>query len=545
MSLANISATIDGKRETGEDVRSSNVTACVALANIVKSSFGPMGLDKMIVDSVGDITISNDGATILSKLDVEHPAARVLVDLSRTQDREVGDGTTTVVILAAEFLKRGNSLVKKKIHPTSIISGFRVAMREATNFIRQNLSIKLSSLPNETLVNCAKTALSSKIICTDSDHFANIVVNALKRVGYPDGKGGEKYPVGQITMLKSIGRSAKESTLIEGYGLNCTVAAEGMPKQIHRAKIAFLDFSLERPSLPHGMSWKISDPAQLSAINKREENILKERIQIILKSGANVILTTGAIDDMASKNLVESGVMGVRRVNLKDLKNISRATGGQIILSLADLEGNESMESASLGETESVIQEQISSHELLIIRGTRLGKSASILLRGANDLMLEEMDRAVHDALMAVKRVLESKEVVPGGGCVETAVSMHLEAFAEALGTREQLAVSEFANAMIAIPKILAVNAAKDATDLVSKLCALHFASQTQQDKKHYARYGLELYHGKVQDNVQAGVLEPTLSKLKAIKSATEAAIAIMRIDDFISLNPKKRTVTS
>jgi len=444
-----------------------------------------------------------------------------------------------VVLLAAEFLKRGNALVKKKIHPTSIIAGFRVAMREATNFIRSNLSIKIGSLGGDVLLNSAKTAISSKLLSTEADHFANIVVNSLKRVGYSDGKGGEKYPVGQITILKSVGKSAKESALIEGYALNCTIAADGMPRFIKNAKIAFLDFSLERPTLPHGMSWRITNPNQTQQINKREENIISERIQIILKSGANVILTTGALDDMASKQLVEAGVMGVRRVLLKDLKNIARATGGNVILSLADIEGNESIDSSNLGDAESFTQEQISDHELLIVKGTKNGKSASILLRGANNVMLDEMDRSVHDALMSVKRVLESKEVVPGGGAVETAVSMHLEAFAEQLGMREQLAIAEYAASMLVIPKILAVNAAKDATDLVAKLCTLHVASQKQEDKKHFSRYGLELLEGTVQDNVAAGVLEPTLSKLKAIKSATEAAIAIMRIDDFIALNPK------
>jgi len=287
------------------------------------------------------------------------------------------------------------------------------------------------------------------------------------------------------------------------------------------------------------MSWRISDPTQTHAINKREENILSERIQLILKSGANVILTTGALDDMASKQLVEAGAIGVRRVLIKDLHNIARATGGQVVLSLADIKGNESLDSSNLGEAESFVQEQLSDRELLVVKGTKNGKCASILLRGANDTMLDEMDRSIHDSLMAVKRVLESKEVVPGGGAVEAAVSMHLEAFAEQLGMREQLAIAEYAAAMLIIPKILAVNAAKDATDLVAKLCTLHVASQKQEDKSQFSRYGLELFEGKVQDNVAAGVLEPTLSKLKSFKSATEAAIAIMRIDDFIALNPK------
>eukprot|EP01126_Amoeba_proteus_P052835 TRINITY_DN641_c0_g1_i11.p1 TRINITY_DN641_c0_g1~~TRINITY_DN641_c0_g1_i11.p1 ORF type:complete len:548 (+),score=106.25 TRINITY_DN641_c0_g1_i11:289-1932(+) len=537
MSMQNVASSIDGTRESGDDVRTSNVTACVALANIVKTSFGPVGLDKMLVDQVGDVTVTNDGATILTKLQVEHPAAKVLVDLAQHQDKEVGDGTTTVVILAAELLKRGNSLVRKKIHPTSVISGLRVAMRQATNYIRQNLSIALADLPGDTLVNCAKTALSSKIIGTNADHFGNIVVNALKRIGHNEG-GRIKYPVGHVNILKSPGKSALESCLVEGYALNCTVSSQAMPRSISKAKIAFLDFTLEKPQLPHGITWQVTDAAQSAAINHREENILQERISLILKAGANVILTTRGLDDLAAKYLVEAGVMGVRRVDMRDLKHISEATGGQIILTLADLEGNESFESSFLGEADLVVQERLASHELIVIKGTKNNKSSSIVLRGANEAMLDEMERSVHDALMAVKRVLESKEVVPGGGAVETAVAMHLEAFAESLGTREQLAIAEFASSMLVIPKILAVNAAKDATDLVAKLCTLHVAAQRNSGKKEYARYGLELFEGKLQDNVAAGILEPTLSKLKAIKFATEAAISILRIDDLIRINP-------
>lgn len=540
MSLANISSTIDGSRETGEDVRSSNVTACVALANIIKSSFGPVGLDKMLVDAVGDVTITNDGATILQKLEVEHPAAKVLVDLAQMQDMEVGDGTTSVVILAAEFLKRGNSLIKKKIHATSIISGFRVAMRQATKYIRSNLSIKLSDLPPDALLNCAKTAISSKILSSDSDFFASLVVNALKRIGHVNASGQEKYSVNSINVLKSAGKSARESLLIEGYALNCTVSAEGMPKLIKGAKIAFLQFGLEKPTLPHGVSWQISDFKQTALIAKREEAILKERINLILKAGANVILTTGAIDDAAAKILIEAKVMGVRRVLGQDLKRIAATTGGSIKLTLADLEGGESYDTSSLGEADTVTQEYVSDHELLIFKGTKTGKSASVLLRGANEMMLDEMSRSLHDALMATKRVLESKQVVPGGGAVEAAVAMHLESFAESLGTREQLAIAEYAQALLVIPKQLAVNAAKDATELVARLCTLHVGAQKQPEKKHYARYGLELLgDGKAQDNIAAGILEPTLSKLKSLKFATEAAIAILRIDDFIKLNAR------
>jgi len=523
----------------GEEVRNTNVTACVALANIVKSSFGPTGLDKMLVDEIGDVTITNDGATILGRLEVEHPAAKVLVELAHLQDKEVGDGTTSVVILAAELLKKGNNLVKKKIHPTSIISGYRVAMKEACSIINERLSIPIAELGQETLVQCAKTSMASKIIGTDGDFFATLVVNALKRVAKKNDKGKVKYPLGAINILKAPGKSARDSLLVEGFALNCTRSSEGMPKTITKAKIALLDFPLERVKMPHGVTFDFNDAEQTQALHKREDDLLKERVELIIKAGANVILTTKGIDDLAASYMVSAGVIGVRRVLKDDLKCIGRATGGSVLLTLANLEGGESFDPASLGEADTVSQEPIAEQELILIKGTKNNASASLILRGANSMMLDEMDRSVHDALCATKRVLESRKVVPGGGAVETALSMYLETFAETLGTREMLAVVEFASALLVIPKILAVNAAQDATDLVAKLCTLHHAAQKSEDKKHYSRFGLDLINGKVRNSVDAGVLEPTMSKIKAIRFATEAAITILRIDDMIKLNPK------
>jgi T-complex protein 1 subunit alpha len=426
MSL-NIGDSIDGTRQKGEEVRNTNVTACVALANIVKTSFGPTGLDKMLVDEIGDVTITNDGATILGRLEVEHPAAKVLVELAHLQDKEVGDGTTSVVILAAELLKKGNNLVKKKIHPTSIISGYRVAMKEACSFINDRLSIPITELGQETLVQCAKTSMASKIIGNDGDFFATLVVNALKRVAKKNDKGKVKYPLGAINILKAPGKSARDSLLVEGFALNCTRASEGMPKTITKAKIALLDFPLERVKMPHGVTFDFSDPEQTQALHKREDDLLKERVELIIKAGANVVLTTKGIDDLAVSYMVEAGVIGVRRVLKDDLKCIARATGGSVLLTLANLEGGESFDPVTLGEADIVTQEPIAEQELILIKGTKNNASASLILRGANSMMLDEMDRSVHDALCATKRVLESRKVVPGGGAVETALSMYLE----------------------------------------------------------------------------------------------------------------------
>ena len=532
---------IGGERTTGKNVRAQNVMAAAAIANIVKSSLGPVGLDKMLVDDIGDVTITNDGATILKLLEVEHPAAKILCELAELQDQEVGDGTTSVVIIAAELLKNANMLIKQKLHPTSIISGYRLACREACRYIQEHLSIGTTDLDRDTVVNCAKTSMSSKLVGVDPDFFANMVVDAAMSIQRTGPNGETKVPIKSVNILKAHGGHMKETIYVSGYALNCTVACEGMPKKVEGAKIAFLDFSIQKAKMHLGVQILIEDPEQLTAVRERESDIMKERIDKILASGANVILTSGGIDDLCLKYFVEGGAMGVRRVKKIDLKRIARATGGTVCLSLANLEGEESFDASMLGLCDEVVQERICDDELLLIKGPKTKAAASIILRGANDFMVDEMDRSIHDALCVVKRVLESKSVVPGGGAVEAALSIYLENFATSLASREQIAIAEFANALLVIPKVLTVNAAKDSVDLVAKLRAYHNASQTQADKAHLKYIGLDLINGVVRDNKSAGVLEPTISKIKCLKFATEAAITILRIDDLVTLEPEKR----
>jgi len=557
---------IAGQRETGQDVRIGNVTAAVAVANIVKSSLGPVGLDKMLVDDIGDVLITNDGATILGQLEVEHPAARVLVDLAQLQDSEVGDGTTSVVIIAAELLRRGNELVKIGIHPTTVISGFRAALKAAVSFIKKEMVIKVAELDDFHLINAAKTSMSSKIIGTEADLFSKLVVKAVKSVrmkataadiaGASTAKEEEskkdkiryKYPLSAIHILKAHGRSAAESYLIDGgFAINAMKASQGMPSAVESTpessvKIAMLDMNLQRHRMAMGVQVTLKDPAEIENIKKREMDITKERIRKIIDAGARVVLTTKGVDDLCMKYFVEAGIICARRCDKDDLKRLAKATGGKVVVTMADMEGNETFDVDCLGTCKAVREERIGDGEMLYVYGCEGSGASTIILRGANEYMLDEMDRALHDSLSVVKRMLESNSLVVGGGAVEAALSVHLEDYATTLDSREQIVIQEFADALLVIPKTLAVNAAKDSSELVAKLRAAHAKSQKGGDgDSSLKNTGLDLVNGVTRDNLDAGVVEPAISKIKSLRFATEAAVTILRIDDRITLAPDQQ----
>jgi T-complex protein 1 subunit alpha len=534
---------IQGERETGMDVREGNVMAVSSIANVVKSSLGPQGLDKMLVDETGEVVITNDGATILKLLSIEHPAAKILGDLAQIQDKEVGDGTTSVVILAAELLRRATQLIKNKVHPTTVIQGYKLALKEAIKHIKDDLVIQIDPNDNELLKKVAETSLSSKLIGPESEFFSDIIVKAITNVKTMSGNA-PKYPVKNINIIKTHGKSVTESKLIDGYALESTRGGMGMPLTVKNAKIALLDMNLAKFRLPAGVSVVVQNPDNLENIRQRELDLTKERCKKIIDAGANVIICSKGIDDFALKYFVEAKCIAVRRCEKSDMKRLSAATGAKIMITFDDEEGNEIFNKDCLGEAEEVSEEAINDYNYVFFKKCKKLAAQTILLRGANYLMLDEAERSIHDALCAVKRVLESNKLVVGGGCVEVSTSLYLENYGRTLGSKEQMAINEYAESLNVIPKQLAINAAKDATDLLTKLRYVHERYQKEKEPdentKKLKHTGLDLVKGKIRNNYKAGVFEPAISKVKSLKFATEAAITILRIDDLIRIEPEK-----
>lgn len=364
------------------------------MANIVRSSLGPQGLDKMIVDDIGEVTITNDGATILKKLEVEHPTANLLVQLAQLQDAEVGDGTTSVVILAAELLKRANELIKLKVHPTNIIAGFKIAAKEACRYIENNLAVAVESLGEEALRNCAKTSMSSKLINADPTFFSNLVVDSIKYVKQESIFGGRpKYNIKSINILKAHGQSSTESQLIKGYAVQTVKAHQNMPTIVNGAKIACLDFNLNKFRLQLGIQVLVDDPKNLEQIRLKECDVLKSRLQKIIEAGANVILTRMGIDDTASQYMNGAGVLGLRRIEKADLYRIAKLTGATVITTMATPEGEEVFDAKSLGECDLVSEKAVGDNDFVFFEGCKNNNACTIVLRGANEYMLDEVER--------------------------------------------------------------------------------------------------------------------------------------------------------
>jgi T-complex protein 1 subunit alpha len=398
-------------------------------------------------------------------------------------------------------------------------------------------------LPKNIISFSAKTSMSSKILGSDAEFFSRLAVNASMKVKIDNKEGTKsKLPIGNIHILKSHGGSSLDSELVDGFALNCTRASAAMPTEIKGGgvKVALLDFNLQKHKLQMGVQVVVTDTKQVEEIRQREMDITKEKIKAILDTGAKVVLTTKGIDDLCLKYFVEAGAIAVRRVKKEDMKRIAKACGGDIVATMADMEGNEAFDAANLGECEEVSEERVGDSTLLYFRGTKVGSACTVVLRGANEFMLDEMDRALHDSLCVIKRIVESNSLVAGGGAVEAALSIHLEKVATTITTREQLAVAQFAEALLVIPRTLTVNAAHDATELVARLRVHHNNAQTITGEENQKFMGLDLYEGKIRDNLAHGVVEPAISKIKSLRFAVEAAVSILRIDDMIKLNVHK-----
>ncbi|KAI5187597.1 T-complex protein 1 subunit alpha [Nematocida homosporus] len=516
---------VDGERLTGSAARDMNLAAVLAVASTVRSSYGPHGLDKMLVSKMGDLTITNDGATILASMSVSESAARILIDLAGQQDNEVGDGTTSVVLLAAALIERGLELVSTGVHPTVVASGYKTAFKQAAGFISSTLEKKLKSIGQTDLQKICESTMASKILKLSNRVFSKIMIEAIQTVKRVGADKKVEYAIDEINVLKKQGRSMDESVFVAGYVLNCVPSSRQMVRKVVRPKIVCLDMDLQQMKMGLSVSIATENPAELEQIREKEAHTSTEKVKRLVKAGANVILTTKGISAACTKVLLDAGALGVKRCLRSDLERIAAITGTQVYRSFDEVDGSEFI--PILGTADSVSIVNFGEDECTVVNASR-GTGSSIVLRGPNEQVLDEMERSVHDGLCALKRTLESKSVVVGGGAFEAALSVYLANLALSFRTNEQIAIQAFGEALLQIPRTLLVNAALDANELLAKLVAEH-------EKGHWET-GLDLDKGEIRNNFKEGVIEPLDTKTKALRAATEAAISILRIDEVIVL---------
>lgn len=508
-------------RTTGREAQKNNIMAAKIVAEAVKTTLGPCGMDKMLVTSFGDVAITNDGATIMKELDVQHPAAKMLVEVAKAQDNEVGDGTTTAVVLAGELLAQAEGLLDQNIHPTVIIEGYKKASDKAQEVL-DKIAIPVNFSDDKTLREVAITSLSSKGINVAEDHFSKLIVDAVKQVAEKiDGK--LKADIDLIKVVKKHGKSLDETELVKGMVIDKEVASSQMPKLINDAKIALLNEKLEIEKTEFDAKINIESPDQIQMFLDEEERMLKEMVDAISKAGANVVFCEKGIDDMALHFLAKAGVFTVKSVSSSDMEKLARATGGEILASVKDLTAK------TLGKAKKVEEVKIGDDKLIYVRECKNPKAVTIVIRGASAQVLDEAERSLHDGLCVVRNVVEDGKIVAGGGAPEAELAKNLRNFAVKVGGREQLAVEAFAEAVEAIPLTLAENAGLDPIDIMVALRAEH----EKADSKYF---GIEVTTGKIKNMLDLLVLEPLRVKQQVIKSATEAANMILKIDDLISI---------
>ena len=512
-------------RSRGKEAQRNNIMAARVIGEVLKTTLGPRDMDKMLIDSLGDITITNDGAAILKEIDVEHPAAKMMVEIAKTQDDMVGDGTTSAVVLASELLKKAEELLDQNIHPTILVSGYRKASQKAIEIIGK-IGVPLDVNDRKTLLKVALTSMSSKAVGSAKDHLAEISIDAVKQIAE---QRGDKTiaDIDNIQLVKKTGKSLLETQLIQGIIIDKEVVSPGMPKIKENAKIALLDSALEIEKTEITAEIRIKDPSQMKAFLDQETDMMQDMVKKIKASGADVVFCQKGIDDMVQHFLSKEGIMAARRVKESDMEKLARATGGRIVSDLDDLK------KADLGSAGHVEERKIGDDKLIFVEKCKDPHSVAILIRAGLERMVDEAERAMTDSLSVVSDVLENNRIVAGGGAVEIEIAKELRKYATKVGGREQLAVEAFADAVEVIPRTLAENAGLEPIDILVELRQVH-------DKENGKFMGINVFTGKLQDSIENGVVEPIVVKEQAIKSAAESAAMILRIDDVItSKSPK------
>lgn len=508
------------QRTTGYEALRANVAAARAIAETVKTSLGPRGMDKMLVDSIGDITITNDGATILNEIEVQHPAAKLLVQISKTLDDEVGDGTTSAVVIAGELLREGEALIEKNVHPTLIVAGYKKALAKAKELL-EKYAINVDPYDDLILKKVCLTAIHGKAVGAVRDYLAEICVKAVKQV--TEERDGKRIAdLDRIQIIKKQGGSLYDTKLINGIIIDKEVVHPGMPKRVENAKIVLLDAPLEIEKPEIDAEIRITDPSQLKAFLGEEEKILKNMIEKIKSIGGNVVFCQKGIDDIAQHYLAKSGILAVRRVKKSDMEKLALATGAKIVSNIEDLSP------ADVGEAKLVEERKVGEDKMVFVEGCKNPKAVSILIRGGLERLVDEAERSIIDGLSVVSDVIELPRICVGGGAVEIEIARELREYAKTIGGREQLAIEAYANAIEGIPRVLAENAGVDPIDILAELRAIH----TKPDGKFYGINGLS---GKPANLYDLGIIEPFNVKIQVLTAATEAASTILRIDEIVA----------
>ncbi|RLE66391.1 MAG: thermosome subunit [Thermoprotei archaeon] len=511
-------------RTVGREARRSNIYAARVIAEALASSLGPRGMDKLLVDSFGNATITGDGATILKEMDVQHPAAKMLVEVAKAQDDEVGDGTTTVVVLAGQLLTNANELLDEEIHPTIVTEGFEKALEQALKVVDE-VAESVNPLDKEVLKKVAITSLSSKAVAEYKEFLADLVVNAaLQVVEEKDGK--YEFKLDNVKIEKKKGESLEETELVKGIVLDKEVVHPSMPRKVVDAKIALLNAPLEVEKPEWTAKINITSPEQLKMFLEQEALMLKKMVDKIAATGANVVITQKGIDDMAQHFLAKKGILAVRRVKKSDMEKLARATGARIVTSIDDLTEKD------LGYAKIVEERKVAEDKMIFIEGCPNPKAVTILIRGGAEHVVDEAERAIHDALSVVRNIIKEPKIVAGGGAIEMEIAKKLREYAKTLPSKEQLAVMRYADALEFLPAVLARNAGLEPVDVIAELRKKH------ADGEKWS--GVNVFTGKIEDMIKAGVIEPAIVKKQVLKSATEAAVMVLRIDDIIAASPPK-----